>query len=162
MEITYFRQFWIKVAWILVQPETDKCYLQHTHVHHTWSGSLSSSLEVIVKYNATWAMLLRSDLEGAGASPLINLMRWLSFLGGVWWCITGEDILGWTSLCITRVIWKNFCKGYFLSLSFNRGTTKLTYRNLVLTDSISSPEKKMQNNLKLVYFTCKGVYTIEW
>ena len=93
---------------------------------HTWSGSLSSSLEVIVKYNATWVMLLRSGLEGAGASPLINLMRWLSFLGGVWWCMTGEDILGWTSLCIFRVIWKNFCKGYFLSVSFNREGTSTT------------------------------------
>lgn len=120
------RQFWIKLAWILIQPKNDKFYLQHTHVCHTWSGSLSSSLEVIVKYNATWVMLLRSGLEGAGASPLINLMRWLSFLGGVWWRMTGEDIFGWTSLCIFRVIWKNFCKGYFLSLSFNREGTSTT------------------------------------
>lgn len=140
------RQFWIKLAWILIQPKNDKFYLQHTctHVCHTWSGLLSSSLEVIVKYNATWAMLLRSGLEGAGASPLINLMRWLSFLGGVWWRMTGEDILGWTSLCIARVIWKNFCKRYFLSLSFNRegiGTTKLTYRYLMSMQTLFPPPR---------------------
>ena len=79
------------------------CYHTRTYTP-TLSGSPSSSLEVMVKYKATWGIFFRFGLDARGTSPLINFTRWLSLFGGVLWWMTGDAIFGWIALWMVRVI----------------------------------------------------------
>ena len=125
----------------LTSPLTEQTAITNTGwnysiVSFTWSGRLSSSLEVIVRYNATWGTFFKSSLGRTGKSPLINLMRWLSFFGGALRWMVGDDSFGCMTLWIVSVI----CKLGFillLSLVWRKFMLQILFNKIIILSSNS-------------------------